>query len=1484
MTTEELIEDIYPLAPLQEGMYYHWLSDPGSDAYHEQISYRIKGRLDIVKLEESYRMLIERHAVLRTFFTRMFGYNILQVVRKTAQPSFLYLDLSGAAGTAVQEYRDNDRSKGFDLHSGSQMRLSILSLGDLTYEFVWSHHHILMDGWCIGLLVKEFFQLYEGLLRGEQLSLPRPYPYSNYIKWLANVDIAATLQYWKNHLSGYRTASTFPRKIVRTGMGYNLRDTPFSFLGKERDSIRALCAEWKVTENTFIQVIWGILLGRYNHSRDVVFGSVVSGRPGNLHGVEEMVGLFINTIPVRIRWEEDTSAQELFRQVQQQYLESADHHYAQLAEIQSASELGRDLFDHIMIFENYPVQEWVRPEKKEKEGTGDISVFSRTTVEQNNYNLTLVVVSNEALSLNISYNANVYDDAQITLLRDHFIELLKQVLETPGRSIDQLSCISPVERQRILVTFNDTGIDFPRGKTLVDLFEDSVHANPDLTAVVSGKHRLTYRQLNEKANRLANYLKKVHSITPDDLVGVRMERSANIIVAILGVLKAGGAYVPIDPEYPQERIDYLLKDSGCKWVLTDDGMKAFEPEEHKYAGDNLPPAAGPEHLAYVIYTSGSTGKPKGVMTDHRAIVNSTMGHQAIIGLRPGGKNLQFHSYSFDVSVYEVFFALTYGAALYIITDEQKKNLAEMENYIRDNDIDYISVPVTYLKLLSFEKLPALKKILTGAEPVAAETVYSLPDRITYYNAYGPTEASVCSSIFTYTHGREIPASNVPIGIPIPNVLLYILDDCLQLTPTGIEGDLHIGGVGLARGYLHNPALTKEKFIADPFREGGRIYRTGDRARWLPDGNIEFIGRKDEQVKIRGYRIEAGEIEVALQGHASIDTAFVMARTNALGENELIAYVVCHEALNRSSIRSHIGKTLPSYMIPAHIVPIDAIPMTAHGKVDRTRLPEPDRTGRPQEGKYLAPRTPTEEKVVKIWEDILCREKIGVLDDYFELGGNSLKAMQVAKKVIEEMGVSLSVKTIFSQNTVEHISAHIDDLLAAPQPSPSFQEQLPSVEEYLASYNQLLYCSPLYTGGSMVILTHEQDRMDQGHLQMALHRLLERHEILRTTFFRAGDRIYQRIQPPGAVKIDLPPLTTISREDWNTVVEQHRALDTDIFDTTLFSVKIYQVKNEGYAILISIHHALIDGYSHGILQEELKALYEAAAGGDHTPLKPLPFQYRDFSQRQHAFLETEEGSRYRAYWMKKLNGFKKAVWPTASAIVRTDNKPLQYLNRVIHGPLYDHMEKFVPANGLTRPTLLMGTLVLLLNKLSGNNDITLLTNVIGRNSKCYGDLDVSGLIGFFSNLLLVRHRVGEEDQALDHLMKVRDGFLEDLNFEAYPLLRLLEDLPGVNSQTFLQDTVFFNYHNYTYLHVRDLSPGEWESNGKGENPMSDPRAFGLTVYEYGNCLRFQLTLNPNRCPVQDIEDFWEMYSELLRQLMNEPFLPTRKIRTNLEKLA
>ncbi|MES1250347.1 MAG: condensation domain-containing protein, partial [Chitinophaga rupis] len=561
--------------------------------------YRLQGSLDKKILAESYRALAKRHAVLRTFFTHELGERLLQVVKKEADCEFTYQDVSGDVHFSIAEYKEADRARGFDLHKGSQMRLAVWELGNDTYEFIWSHHHILMDGWCVSILIRDYFHLYYSLLQDKVPVLNKVYPYSDYIKWLDTIDKKKTLQYWRDYLSGYDTVAALPATAVNGKKEYDAREIKFILEESIRQSIRNSCMEWGVTENTFFQAIWGILLGRYNNTDDVVFGSVVSGRPADLEGIEEMVGLFINTIAVRVHTHTGMPFSELLKELHRLSIEGGEHHYVQLAEIQAETKLGRNLFDHILVFENYPVQELIGEKVKSKDKP--LSLLAISILERSGYDFTTTIIPGNKTIVRFDYNANRYDAAQIERLKEHFIRIVENVMKNPAGTVDEIDYLSEAEKQQVLTTFNDTAADYPKGTTVVTLFEQQAAKTPLRTAVTFEKSGFTYKELDEKANQLANYLINEYRIKPDDLVGVMLDRSEKMIIAILGILKSGGAYVPIDPAYPAGRKEYITTNTGIKILITQTDY-IFDLEYY-----NGPVFAVDAQLDTMDTTSGSPG-------------------------------------------------------------------------------------------------------------------------------------------------------------------------------------------------------------------------------------------------------------------------------------------------------------------------------------------------------------------------------------------------------------------------------------------------------------------------------------------------------------------------------------------------------------------------------------------------------------------------------------------------------------------------------------------------------------------------------------------------------------------------------------------------------------------------------------------------------------------------------------------------------------
>jgi tyrocidine synthetase-3 len=1057
LTTEQLIaknkdcviEDIYPLTPLQEGFYYHWLSAPDSYVYFDQTSYRVKGHLDREILEKSYQLLVSRHAVLRTLFTREFGDRPLQVVLKDLQVPFKFIEVNENKDN-TEAYKAFDRSGGFDLHHQPSVRLTILGLAPDEFEFIWSHHHILMDGWCGSILIKEFFQIYYSLMQDLVPVLDKVYPYADYISWLMKKDLKSSLQYWKDYLSGYDTIRTLPLEAGNNGGRYEAQQLSFTLGNETSKQLKNLCVKIGVTESTFIQTLWGILLSKYNDADDIVFGAVVSGRPAELTGIEKMIGLFINIIPVRIKDIGASTVMQLLQKVQHAAIDGVEHHYNQLADIQA--ETGRNLFDHLMIFENYPVQEMV----KQSISNNDLSLLSAEVFEHDAYDFSVIVVPGDGLTIQFSYNAESYRVEQMERLQQHFIRIIQQVLEKPQIAVSDIDYLTEEELHEQLVTFNETGeAKFPVDSTLHELFEKQVVLLSDQIAIVANGNRLTYHELNEKANQLGNYLRTNYRIVTNDLISIQLERNEWLVISILAVLKAGGAYVPMDPEYPRERINYMMTDSRCKIVLDEEFLRKFRMEEQSYEKENLVHSSKPSDLAYVIYTSGSTGRPKGVLIEHASIINTIYAHQVAFEMKTGERYLQFSSMSFDASVAEMFLALLFGGSLYMVGEYIKKSPSLFEEYISVNEIDLAILPPAYFKLLDLEKIRTLKKLATAGEPAIAQLALSYAKWGTYFNAYGPTESSICASIYKMDISVPETAIQIPVGGPISNAQIYITDRYMNLMPKGSIGEICIGGAGLARGYLNRPELTADKFIPHPFRPGERLYKTGDLGKWLPDGHITFIGRKDEQVKIRGYRVELGEVESVLLAHHDMKDAVVIAVKNAVGEFEMIAYMVSDVIFNASVIRSYLINSLPAFMLPAHYLQIDEIPLNVNGKLDRSKLPGIGENEMNSGSVYLAPRNEIETQLVTVWQELLEKERIGVEDNFFEAGGNSIKIIRLSAAVNRILDKDISVALLFQYTTIRSLIDYLtEDTAGFIEEEFDKEELIADLDKFNSNYDDI----------------------------------------------------------------------------------------------------------------------------------------------------------------------------------------------------------------------------------------------------------------------------------------------------------------------------------------------------------------------------------------------------------------------------------------------
>ena len=1039
-----MIEAIYPLSPLQQGLLFHTLQDPGSGLYVEQFSSSLGGALDAAAWERAWERVVERHAVLRTAFLWEGRDQPLQIASRAGKTAWERDDWRALPREEQRErlsaYLDADLRRGFDLARLPLMRMALFRTADDAWEFVWSHHHVLLDGWSVARVLEEVFRFYEAFLRGGDLSLPVPRPYRDYVVWLRKQDLHAAEAFWRDELRGVQAPT--PLGVDRPARGS--RHAGPECFGEERldlpgaatEALHALARRQRVTVSTIVQGAWALLLSCYSGEEDVVFGATVSGRPPELPGVEEMVGLFINTLPVRARVAPGATLGDWLRTLHARQVERHPFEHAPLVEVHGWSEIPRDrpLFESLLIYENFPTDPSV------EEASVGLEIREFHAVETTGYPLTLVAQLSGGLALRALYDTRRLDAQGVRRALGHLRTLLEEMGRRPDARVRDLSPVGAEEREVLLRCWNDTARDFAREERVHDRFQTVAARTPDAPALLFEGVEVTYGELNRRANRLAHHLAAL-GVGAEARVGVLLERGEELVVALLAVLKAGGAYVPLDPAYPAERTGYVLEDAGVRAVITDarlaeraaaPGAAVVRVDADRGAiaarsdGDPATPASS-RNLAYVLYTSGSTGRPKGVMVPHRALVNFLDSMRQKPGLSAGDTLLAVTTVSFDIAGLELFLPLTTGARVALATREDAADGARLRALLAATGATVMqATPATWQMLLDagWEGTAGLR-VLCGGEALPRELAERLlPRCAALWNVYGPTETTIWSTALRVEPGE----GPVAIGYPVANTTAHLLDGELRPVPLGAAGELYLGGEGVARGYLRRPDLTAERFVPDPFpREAGaRLYRTGDRARRRADGALEFLGRADHQLKVRGHRIEPGEIEAALHRHPAVREAVVVAWNGDERGVRLVAYVGADEgAVTEDALAAHLGELLPEYMVPSIFVLLPALPRTPNGKTDRAALPAPRLSG--QGGEHVPPRTETEQVLAAIWAEVLGVERVGTHDSFFRLGGHSLLATQAVSRVRTRLDVELPVHQIFDTPVLSRLAAVVDGM-------------------------------------------------------------------------------------------------------------------------------------------------------------------------------------------------------------------------------------------------------------------------------------------------------------------------------------------------------------------------------------------------------------------------------------------------------------------------
>ena len=1386
-------------------------------------------------LRRTFRILLERHQTLRLCFPTVDGEGMVREI-----PIYDPLTVTGLSHlpeaqqqTEIQQQLQTHTRRPFDLAEGRLLRLHLLILNSREHVLLFNMHHIISDGWSMGVLVQEWVEIYSALLEGRSPDLdPLPIQYSDYAAWqrdwLQDDVLQRQLGYWTEQLGDapelLALPTDFPRPAMQNYRGNYLQTRIDSELTKH---LNEFARQQSGTLFMVLLAAFDILLSRYSGQNDICVGSSVANRPHP--DTENLIGFFINTLVLRTRLNREQGFRKLLQQVRQTCLGAYAHQDIPFETLVEQLNPTRTL-RHSPLFQVSLVLQNNVPVEMELPG------LTITALEQDypiaKFDLTLYVSEqNGQLYCVWEYATSLFTEQTIQRMGEHFEVLLRGIVEDPERPVSRLPLLSEAERQRILVEWNATQAPYPQDKCVHKLFEAQVAKTPDAVAVIFEEEEVSYGELNARANRLAHRLRKL-GVGPEVLAGLFVERSVEMVVGLLAILKAGGAYVPLDPEYPMERLAFMAEDAALDVLLCHRATRKRVPEcaarildmdtQAKAIAGESPEdpeqLGGPDNLAYVIYTSGSTGRPKGVMVEHENLCHSTLARQTYYEETELEAFLLLSPVGFDSSVAGIFWSLTQGAKL--VLPEKQFDVGILAKLITEHRVTHLlCVPLLYSALLSqFDNSISanLRAAIIAGESSSQDLLgqhYVRLPTTKLFNEYGPTEATVWSSVHCFKGAEDQSGC---IGRPIPNTEIYILDANLQPLPIGVAGELYVGGAGVARGYLNRPGLTAERFIPDPFSidtigggTGARIYRTGDSCRWLPDGNIEYLGRIDSQVKIRGFRIECGEVENALLSHPDVREAAVDARGEGV-DKQLVAWVYAvHDndaddvgATGRSPVqdgrsplrdelRTYLRGMLPDWMIPSVFVFLDALPLTPSGKIDRRALPAPEASDSPGT-EYVAPLSPTEELLAQLWSVVLKREPIGRFDNFFDLGGHSLLAMQLISRIRDSFQVELPVRAIFEQPELSALAQIIKSSSGlSPQLPPIEPQPADALRPLSFAQQRLWFLDRFETDGTAAYnipaAVRFEGTLDVDALQSSLQWMVERHESLRMAFPARDGKIGVIVLPAADFEFPVRDLRSLSpaEQQLQQRIDEHATRSFDLARGPLFRVEILQLaKEDGQAedgqavhvLLINMHHIISDGWSIGVFVREWQEAYIAFAEGHRPTLAPLPVQYSDYAYWQRQWLQGENLERQSDYWREALFGIPELLeLPTDYPRPAELNYQGNHYSQTLPADTTAAIKALSRAQGVTLFMTLLAAFDVLLSRYSGQDDICVGSPIANRTHT-----HTENLIGFFVNTLVLRTRLNPEQGFRALLEQVRQTCLGAYAHQDIPFETLVEQLNPTRS--------------------------------------------------------------------------------------------------------
>jgi len=1392
-----------PLSFAQQRLWFlEQLGDQGS-TYHIPVRLRLRGTLDRAALVRALDRVIARHEALRTTFPATDGVPEQRIAPANASGFQLAeVELDGQAEGALERAMAEEARAPFDLARGPLIRGRLVRVAADDHVLLLTMHHIVSDGWSMGVFTRELSALYAAFREGREAELPElPVQYADYAAWQRRWVEGEVLQeqadYWKRTLAGAPELLELPADRPRPAQVNHAGALLRLELDEELTTgLKALSRRHGTTLFMTLLAGWAATLGRLSGQAHVVVGTPTAGR--GRREIEGLIGFFINTLALRVEMDDAPTVAGLLERVKTRALEAQHHQDIPFEQVVELVDPARSLahtpiFQVMFTWQNTPRGGLALP------GLSADSMRSGSAQVQAKFDLALSLQeAGERIVGGVTYATALFDRDTVARYAGYLRRVLEEMAADDARTVDRLALMPASERTWVLEEWNGTDAAYPADSAIPELFEAQVERTPDATAVVFAEDHVSYAELNRRANRLAHHLRSL-GVGPDVRVGICVERSLEMMVGLLALLKAGGAYVPLDPGYPAERLAYMLEDSAPAAVLTQShlrdrvdvaGVPVIELDDASAwasEADTNPGRGGltPDHLAYVMYTSGSTGRPKGVAVRQRNVVNRLTWMQRDWGLAPGDAILQSTTLSFDVSVYEVLWPISVGGRVVLARADGQMDPGYLVDAIQSERINIVNFVPSMLQLFlehpQVERCTYLHRAPCGGEALSPTLARRFRERLPWvslHNRYGPTEAA--ASVTMRVEGQERGGSPVPIGRPVANTRVYVLDARGEPVPVGVAGELYIGGVGVGRGYLDRPEQTAERFVADPFsREpGARLYRTGDLARWLADGTVEFLGRTDFQVKVRGFRIELGEIEGRLAAHPGVRDAVVLAREDVPGDKRLVAYVVGDA--DTESLRAHLAAALPEYMVPAAYVRLEQLPLTPNGKLDRDALPAPEASAYAAR-EYEAPVGETEAALAEIWAEVLRLDRVGRWDDFFDLGGHSLLAVQVISRVRQVLEVEVALGQVFTRPVLKDFARELET--AAQAPLPPVEPVARDGRVPLSFAQARLWFLDRLGGLGSAYHIHKRvpfrGELHREALVCALGAIVARHEALRTVFAEVDGVPEQRIAPAGAgfhlVEHDLG-----GEDDRRAALDRLAAEETDApFDLErgpLIRGRLVRLAADHHVLLVTMHHIVSDGWSMEVLARELGALYAAFQRGEPSPLPALPVQYADYAVWQRRWVAGEVLREQADYWARTLAGAPELLELPIDhpRPARMDHAGAQ-LGMTLDTELTEGLKALSRRHGTTLFMTLLAAWATMLGRLSGQDEV-----VIGTPTANRGRREIEGLIGFFVNTLAVRVDLHDAPTVAELLGRVKRRALEAQHNQDIPFEQVVERVDPARS--------------------------------------------------------------------------------------------------------